>query len=288
MIVSILVGGIGNQMFQYAMARAMADRVGTDVVLNKKLGFVRDKDFKRQYALSQYRIRYKENRFLSFDFPLGDLFEKVSRRMGFHILCPWYKYIYNDKMASELKINPSKYKNIIISGYYVKVEYFDDVINNIRSDFSIIGSLPTNVHNYIRAIEGSCKPVIMIGVRLYQEIKDPIRRNNGFFYVEADFYNRAMAYCVKKYGDVKFFIFTQGRQWVEENVNIKQYDCEFVETGATDVTAYYDLAIMSKCQCYIISNSTYYWWGAMLNPDYKEVIVPNNWTNSTLPEWTRL
>ena len=275
-------------MFQYAMARTLADRTGTDVVLNTKLGFVRDHDFQRQYALFPFRLRYRKNKLLSFDFPGGDWIEKISRRLGFHLFCPWYRYVYNTVHPEELIRNSSNYRRVILSGYFVNLNYFVDGIDRIRSDFRLNRELPPSVMYYIEKIEKSKKPVVMIGVRLYQEIKDAELRKKGFFYVDADFYNRAMAYCVEKYGDALFLIFTQGKQWVEDNVCIDRYDYEFVETGASDTTAYYDLAIMSKCQCYIISNSTYYWWGTMLNASPREVIVPKKWTNSTLPEWTKL
>ena len=50
------MGGLGNQMFQYAAARALAARSGADLVLDPWTGFVRDRVFKRQYALDRLPV----------------------------------------------------------------------------------------------------------------------------------------------------------------------------------------------------------------------------------------
>jgi putative LPS biosynthesis related alpha-1,2-fucosyltransferase len=289
MIVNIITGGLGNQMFQYAAARALSIRNNTALVLNTKLGFKRDTTYHRVFALDKLNVKYSQNRLLSFDFPGGDILEKLSRRLGRHILCPWYKFISDKKVTSEDLIkNAHKYRNVILFGYFMHQKYFEDQLDVIQNDFSLTQPVPHIVQRYIDEIDNFDGVTIAVGIRVYQEINDESVRNR-FFYAQADFYNKAMAYCFSKYGKVRFLIFTQKTDWAKENLDLHKYDCQFVETGSTDSTAVFDMMLMSKCCHFIISNSTFYYWGAYLsqNPK-KEIIAPKRWTDSTMPEWTTI
>ena len=82
MIVTTLFGGIGNQMFIYAMARALSLRNNTELVIDTKNGFKRDFTFKRNYALEDFPIKHKQNEILSFDFIGGDIVKKISKIIG--------------------------------------------------------------------------------------------------------------------------------------------------------------------------------------------------------------
>ena len=60
MIATRLMGGLGNQMFQYAAGRALAAAHSAELVLDTKTGFVRDRLFRRSYALDPFPIRARE------------------------------------------------------------------------------------------------------------------------------------------------------------------------------------------------------------------------------------
>jgi hypothetical protein len=276
MIVVVLRGGLGNQMFQYASARALSLRCNTELVLNTKLGFVTDKMFNRVFAMDKFNIHYIKNRILSFDFLFGRLFYKLSLILGRHIIIPWYKVIHEkDINANEFINNSSKYKNCILYGYYISQDFFKDQIEQLRKDFSLHEkNMPVEVSRYLYRMERSDKILIAIGVRIYQDVKDNKIRESRFFVEKGDYYARAMNYYLNKYKNVKFLIFTQGKEWVLENIPLSDIDYEFIETGGNDYTAVYDMMILSRCNHYILSNSTFYWWGAWLNPCVnKEIII---------------
>ena len=56
------MGGLGNQMFQYAAARAIAHRNNSNLFLDDHNGFVRDIVYKRKYELNQFPIQAQINR----------------------------------------------------------------------------------------------------------------------------------------------------------------------------------------------------------------------------------
>jgi hypothetical protein len=282
MIVVVICGGLGNQMFQYAAARALSLRCNTDLVLNTNLGFKTDKLYFRVFAMDKLNIHYVKRRILSFDFIGGRLIRKISSSIGFHLLVPWYKIVHeDDSLKKELLESPEKYKNSILCGSYISQAYFEDKADQLRDDFSLLDSFkPKAVTRYMDMIEQSDKIVVAIGIRIYQDIKY-LKLRESYITEGVEFYRKAIHYYTEKYKDVKFLIFTQGKDWTINNLPLTEMDYEFVETGVDDSTAVYDMLIFSKCDHYILSNSTFYWWGAWLNASKnKEILIsskcPNN------------
>lgn len=289
MIIMILSGGLGNQMFEYAAAKAMALRNNTQLVLDRQSGFKRDKVYNRVYCLDVFNVKYTKNKILSFEIPLGYVFERISRKVGFHILCPKYKYLSEKSIAKEEIVKPLKNTNVIMTSGWISQDYFKDAIPAIRKDFEVRNRLPDKVYQYEKMINESSIPVVAMGVRIYQEIKDEKIRGGAFFYAKGNFYDDAIAYMREKIGDFKLLIFTQSESWVRENVNLDGLDYEFVMTSKGDADAVNDMYIMSRCRHYIIANSSFYFWGCWLNPsEDKIVVVPQKWTNCTLENWIKL
>lgn len=290
MIVLILAGGLGNQMFEYAAGKAMALRSGTELVVNNRLGFERDKVYNRVYSLCNYNVSYKKHKLLTFDFPGGFIFSKLSAKLGRHVLCPRYRYVSDYKVApQELKEHPDRYKNVVMSGTFVFPEYFDDQREAVQNEFSLRKDieLPLEARVCLEKIEKSPVPVVALCARIYQEIKNPNLRKSEF-YAQSEYYNKALNYMKVELGEFKLLIFSQAKDWVKDNVNLDNIDHEFVNVSTIDKDAAFEMYVLSKCHHYIISNSSYYFWGVYLNNNYKKVIIPKQWTTGVLPEWIRI
>ena len=72
MIVSSLRGGLGNQMFIYAMVKAMALRNNVPFAFNLTTDFANDEVYKRKLLLSYFALDLPENKKLS-DYPFMHL-----------------------------------------------------------------------------------------------------------------------------------------------------------------------------------------------------------------------
>ena len=88
MIASILRGGLGNQMFIYAMVKAMALRNNTTYSFNLRYGFKNDFKYKRNLELTCLNVNLKENRKATFDYSLGRLCMIISKKTGRNFLIP--------------------------------------------------------------------------------------------------------------------------------------------------------------------------------------------------------
>lgn len=291
MISTTLCGGLGNQMFIYAAVRALSLRNGVAMSFNLKTGFERDFLYQRSLELNKFVLSLPLGKNETFDVPFGYLFEKASVKFGFHLLAPHYKVINEDfdnyHYHSELVTKPCK--NAYINGFWQTSQYFSDFADVIRKDFTINVEIPKQVQDELKCLLALQRPLVMVGVRRYQEA---VRKNCRLKVCDADYYNAAMQLITKGIGNPLFVIFGEQREWGEANLSSK-FDKYFVEKKIGELSAISDLYLMQNCHHAIISNSTYYWWGAWLqitNQSEHIVIAPDNFINPESPcsEWTIL
>jgi len=291
MIVTTLFGGIGNQMFIYAMAKAFSLRNNSELVIDTKNGFKRDFMFKRKYALEIFSIKHKKNIILSFDFVGGYVVKKLSEKIGRHIFMPWYSIESEiSNFNFEEKWIKNKYKNIILQGYWCNEKYFKDFEKQIREDFSFKNiAFSSEVKKQEKLIKNTIGTPIAVGVRTYNEIKNPDNRNKGFFYTKENFYLKSMSLIKEKVPNAIFYVFTQDFEWVKNNLDFDLFNIIIIDKKTTIDKDIGDIYLMTLCSHYIISNSTFYWWGTWLNSNKdKMVIVPKKWENSTIDNWIKL
>lgn len=278
MIVVTLVGGIGNQMFEYAAAKTISELTNSEIVLNTKLGFKRDVCYRRVFCLDTLNVKYKNNRFLTFDFWGGRILEKVSKILGIHLLAPQYRYIYDSVTIEEIKNHPFKYRNVILQGSWMDLGWVQFIKETLSADFSPSVLMPSVVQKYYGFISESKIPVVALCVRIYQDVKDETLRQTVFFSTREIYYNTAIEYILNRCGKVHFLVFTQVKEWVEKNIDFHGMGHHYVQASTCDKDAIYDMSIISKCHHAIISNSSFYFWGAwMMKNDQSIVIIPKNW-----------
>lgn len=290
MVIVRLAGGIGNQMFMYATAKALALRTGQDLLLDTYTGFKYDVLYKRNYQLNYFHIPELEApRILSFNYIFGRYIRGISRYVKKNIFSPKYEMIreinkYN--VDQRLFFNV---QNVYLEGYWQNEVYFKEFENDIRSIFRF-----DNVKIYSNIIKEEEMLIrkagsrsVCIGIRRYQECNKP----SSFGLCDVDYYHKAIDIIRCKIESPVFFIFSQDMDWVKNNIKIDNNDVYFISRKIGDKSAIDDLYLMTQCSHFIISNSTYYWWGAWLGC-YKDksVICPSNdkFVNLTCNDWIKI
>ena len=291
MIVATLFGGLGNQMFIYAMARALSLRNKEDLVIDTKNGFKRDFAFNRTYALEAFPIKYTQNRILSFDFFGGYVCKKISDKIGRHLLMPDYP-VDNEvsNFSFEEKWIKNCYDKVLLNGSWCNERYFKEYEEQIREDYSFSEiKFSKEVLKQAERIKCTLGTPVAVGVRTYNEIKDSTVRNGGFFYTKDDFYLKAMMLVKERVPDAVFYVFTQDFEWVLNNLDFDLFNIVIIEEKFSADKDVGDIYLMSLCQHFVISNSTFYWWGTWLSKNMKKmVLVPKEWTNSVLDSWIKI
>ena len=289
MITVKLMGGIGNQMFQYAAGRALALKNRTELTLD--LSWFDDMTgcTPRIYELNVFMIDAmisKRNK--SFLMNLK-VFEKYYRKFYNRIVLFRLRtsieerYFYYDPDVLELK------DNVHLTGYWQSEKYFTDYESEIRKDFQF--PVITDLKNKEMASE--IKKVNSISIHVRRG--DYVGCNVHGDICGPDYYRKAVSLISEKVENPEFFCFSDDMAWVKENITIN-YPVHYIDWNCGD-QSFRDMHLMSLCRHNIIANSSFSWWGAWLNKNYNKVIIaPNKWftnlsmdTKDLIPEgWIKL
>ena len=277
MIISHLIGGLGNQMFQYAASRAFSLKRNVPLYLDIQ-------DFKG-YALHN---GYELNRVFNINTQLAGN-SVLKDVLGWRSYSPIRKKLYRSqlrrfrgkRMVVDTQFSSWHQINEIpnycyLMGNWQTEHYFNDYQEIIRKDFSF--RLPSIGLNAALAEQISNNVAISLHVRR----GDYLANSSSLAFhglCSLDYYRRAISYISDRVVNPVFYIFSDDMSWVRENLLI-EYPCHYVDHNK-GVESYNDMRLMSLCKHHIIANSSFSWWGAWLNPSIdKIVIAPNKWVLS--------
>lgn len=272
MIVVCLKGGLGNQMFQYALGRHLAyihnSRLKVDIT-------VYHPESPRQYSLGAFNI--KEN-FASpdeikgltdihlnkFQQWLHDLLHNHPKRP------PTYICNNHSDFNPEVLNLPD---NIYLEGYWCSEKYFIDIADIIRKEFTV-KTPQTDKNKELAELINSTESV-SIHFRRGDYIEDQkAEQSHGI--CTLDYYYSCIEHVTSELTKPHFFIFSDNPLWCKNNLQLLR-PATFVEHNSPS-QSYEDLRLMSQCRHNIIANSTFSWWGAWLNPNKdKLVLAPRKW-----------
>jgi len=266
MIYARLLGGLGNQLFQYATARAVALRNGAELVLDARL--CRDDDHTR-YGLGAFAIRAR--RALPAELPPG------RDRPLAHAL--WRRFGRHPRFVRErgLGFNPSVLSlgdDVYLHGYFQSERYFADQADILRDELTIIDPPTAPVAAMAARIAGV--PAVSVHLRRGDYVTDSraARAHGG---VGADYYDRALRLVAERAGiEPVVFVFSNDPGWARENLRLA-FETRIV--AVADATRPHDdLRLMAACRHHVIVNSTFSWWGAWLDPNPEKIVVaPRRW-----------
>lgn len=285
MIITKLIGGLGNQMFQYATGRSLAHRNNDSLKIDlsgykNQIGVT-----PREYELSIFNINEvfsntsEISRLKRWNI-ISNLFFKNSRKLyleeGFR---------FNKKFCN-LK------GDIVLSGFWNSEKYFKDIETLLRKDFEFKKPINSSSIKILEQILHSNS--VAVHIRRGDYVKD--KKTNEFHGIcDLNYYNKAMIIMEKKVKNIIYFVFSDDMDWARQNLK-NERQMVFVD-GNKGMDSWMDMALMSRCKHNIIANSTFSWWGAWLNNNGKKlVLAPNKWFNNTtldtrdlIPkEWTKI
>lgn len=268
MIAIELIGGLGNQMFQYAAAKALALHRNEDILIDKRLF--------ASYELHNYSLNH-------FNIKALFLEEKIVFNPSFSNRVKAVisgKKIFKKYQEDDLSYDESFFKiphrNIYLKGYFQSEKYFIRYEDQIRKEFEITAPLKQQTFDMLNVI-GSVNSV-SLHIRRGDYVTNS-EANAVHGTCDLNYYHRAIDSINKKIEDAVFFIFSDDIDWAKQNLKTinKTYFVDFNDAS----TNYEDIKLMSNCKHNIIANSSFSWWGAWLNRNKgKIVIAPKKWFNT--------
>lgn len=258
-----LMGGLGNQMFQYAFGAALGDDVYYD-----RSWFATSKNTPgctpREYELGVFNVRVK--------------FATIRRRVP-RFIRKLFGILSNRKLPMIKETKTHVYCPDLIcdcgyfTGYFQTEKYFAHIRTQLLRDFTLCVALPQPTRKMLDKIR-KCENAVSLHVRR----GDYLKLSNICNICDMEYYRRAIEHIASHVKNPHFFLFSDDIEWVRENLQIKH---PFTVVDIHDGNdGWFDLELMKNCKHNIIANSSFSWWGAWLNdnPD-KIVVAPSKWVS---------
>ena len=299
MIYAELAGGLGNQMFIYAFARALGLRCGEGVTLLDRQdwrdgapahtvcalealnlapevrilaepGFAKE-HLKRQNAAKALMIKYEQRQGL-----MARDWHSLERRcapvlnlLGLHFATDGYTPAHR---------GPAR--DFLAWGYFQSEAYFADFAPTIRAELRA-RQAPTGA--WTEKIRAAGYPVA-----LHLRRGDYCKPENEILQVcTPAYYARAAAAVAAEHPEATVFVFSDDIDWAKANLDTAGLPAVFMPRG----DAVGDMNLMALCRGFILSNSTYSWWAQYLAGEDRRVWAPDRWyahTKQTAlyqPDW---
>lgn len=258
MIIVRLMGGLGNQMFQYAMGRSLEIRnktkmfIDTSFLENRSPGFL--KVF-RDYELTLFPHLEKNISLVGemlYDLSFTPLIER-----HFH----YHNDIHNAKLADT--------HYWLTNGHWQSYKYFEDISDLIREEFTFPDIMDTSSLELQDQIKSENS--VMINVRRSDYLTDSL-----FEDINMDYYEKCVNEIESMVDDPTFYVFSDDIEWCNEHFTEDKYHVVDHSHSGPKFIDY--LNLMSCCKHQIIPNSTFAWWAAWLNKNEEKIVMyPSKW-----------
>lgn len=267
MIIVIIKDGLGNQLFQYAAAKCLAEKLNTSLKLDIK-SYEHNK--LRKYSLHHFLIKEEiATKTEIIIFRAKNIISKIFNKVGIRLRS--FRYFENSFSFADSFFAVKN--NSIVEGYWQSEKYFTSIETIIRKEFVVKYPLTELTVSYIDKI--SSVESVSLHIRRGDYVTNKTV-NDSHGVCDLNYYQQAIAIMRSKLASPVFFIFSDDMPWVKENLVMAGDAVEYVEmNGEKD---YEELRLMYTCKHNIIANSSFSWWGAWLNNNpQKMVIAPKKW-----------
>ena len=287
-------GGLGNQMFQYALYKKLTSQ-GKEVKFDDINEYRKEKA--RPIMLSVFSITYPRatwDEITAFTDGSMELRKRLKRRIFGRAAIEYEEQGFFDPKVLE-------FDSMYLKGSFQSEKYFEDIKDEIKAlyQFPELENmyLPEKLYQVTKQCLEGIESSEAVGLHMYRSDS----RTDSELYegiCTEKYYEGAVRFMIDKVPDAKFYIFSNEPKWVKNwvdnlvnsqiqeemsKIDIERLRQNFVMVEAnTEYTGYLDMLLMSKCKHNIISNSSFSWWSSWLNnnPD-KIVIAPDRWKNDT-------
>ncbi len=290
MVLTKLIGGLGNQLFQYAAGRNLSVKLQSELKIDHSFleSETKGEYTKRHYELGMFnciqtRASEEEIKAIS-HLQKTDLLSKLK-----NIFLPNGTTIFTEKEFTYTSQIEKLSGDIYLNGYWQSEKYFAVIREILLKEFSLKQPLCKEGEIFKNKILSDNQ-----SVSIHFRRGDYVHLTSaGAFHgtTELDYYHSAIAILKTKITTSSFYIFSDDIKWVKENFKIDK------ATYVEGLKSHEDLELMKNCKHNITANSSFSWWAAWLNTNSEKIIIaPKQWfkdkninTNDLIPSnWLRI
>lgn len=274
----MIKGGLGNQFFAYAAARAYAIRTGRDLLLDNVSGFTRD-NYGREFMLDRFPVAAE---LAPPRLRLGD--PKSLRHKALRSVNKMFPNQLRSYLAENQEQGESQLTGFIttrpvvrLNGYWQSEKFFAERASAIRTELQPppFGPGPD------ADLEAKLASTSSVFIHIRRDRYNP-RLGSGY-------YDSSIISALSTLGSCQFHVFGDDLEWAEQYLDFHGAPVSYVSDGKSDELR--DFRLMAACRHAIIANSSFSWWAAWLRRHAdKKVWTPSTpgWPLKPASEWTKV
>lgn len=263
-----ITGGLGNQLFQYALGRAISLRLGCELVLDTSFY---PKQALRRYELDKFNIKAR----LATTTELrkagagSHFIARIVRKLGLTsvLYANYIKELESIKYVSKIDECTA---GCYLDGYWQNPKYFEAYKKEICEDFIPVEAISNTAKKWLDKVKAT--ESVSLHVRRGDYVQNA-HTNSVHGTCSIEYYRNAIAHIQQQVNSPIFYIFSDDIQWCKDNLDFIN-NVNFVDDTCSAID---DLVLMQNCKANIIANSTFSWWGAWLNLSQGLQVAPVNW-----------
>lgn len=286
-----LMAGMGNQMFEYAYARALSLEYNENLEINPYfmtlagVGAGRKKYYNNVLLLlnipKEVRMLPKTKGYVCGFFDILSFVFLRKWKAGYWLhgknnfvkMCKRGRHYTDDAFSFYGTFWGNRRVKKII-GYYQCERYFGKYKNIICQELKVTKK-PSEANEKLIKEISNCNAVC-VHIRRGDYVSN--EKNKALVVCNEDYYRTAMKMMKEQVENPVFYIFSDNNQeieWIKEHYHFENYNVKYVTLNNPD---YEELRLMYHCKHFVIANSTFSWWGAYLSDnERKTIIAPKVW-----------
>lgn len=267
MIIVQLSGGMGNQLFQYAAAKALSIKHSVSLKVDIS-SFATDsnRNFELQNLIPGLQVATAAE--INSLLPTN----KISKLMQYFLRKSKRTYYREPHFHFDPAFQHCG-PNVYLKGLFQSERYFNSIESLLKDSIQPAAALITNIQDLSRNMRK--EQSVSIHIRRGDYLNPATLAYHGVLGIE--YYKNAIRTIKQHVPDAVFYIFTDDASWTKDNLQVE--NAVFVSQNYSK-THYEDFFLMSCCKHQIIANSSFSWWGAYLNKHAEKIVAaPKKWFN---------
>jgi len=284
-IITHLQGGLGNQLFQYATARALAQKKDSPLLLDQTWFNQTHEDVTpREFLLPLLNTK---GSLISYGIPVKKPKRILRLAQKFWPIDP---FIFAEqtpfRFDSRLVHAPAfPQQNLYLMGYWQSFKYFEFIKSALQAEITPKNPLDRHYQSYLKEIQSSTSAMVHVRRGDYVHLASAAKVH-GF--IGLDYYRQGMRRILEKNRNTQFFIFSDDLNWAKKNLPHREKSTLIQSLPSSDAVIQ-ELELMTYCQNHLIANSSLSWWAAWLSKNPNGLILcPKQWTTDANMNWSDL
>lgn len=280
-----LTGRLGNQLFQYALARSFQKKYGGIIYCNiyelehrsEKMKHVPGRFY---YDMGNYKLNdnvviedEKPKWYADFLNPVIRVVKKSNPKQLFDFMAPkgyilWQRNDY-------IEIPDITADRVFLNGWWQDFRFFNDVKNELSDEIVPITE-PNPQNQYIYDMTKNTDSVC-VSIRGGNYLASKVK--GSLFVCDRGYFHRAVKKMTELLDDPVFIVFSDDLDWVRSYISLERKfpNLKFYYESGTD-TVEEKIRMMTMCKNFIISNSTFSWWAQYLAKNKNKIVIaPDAW-----------